>query len=184
MESALRRDALTETYFDLENLIYDCVWRFREKYGGDFESLLAEANLLYVVAFDSYNETKGALSTWVYFCIKKGLLDFIKRRRQVNRYGVAFCASKSCYKAACKVAGKSYHHFYLSEILEEVSQDTKVLIKLVLHPPEAVTTEDLEKGFSPYGSRVYLKRYLHHRLGWTTRQIKESFKEIRKVISN
>jgi len=180
MEATLRKDILTETYIDVENLIYDIVWKFIRKRGGDFEELAAEANLLYVLAFDSYNESKGAFSTWIHFCVWKGLLNFIKQTRQENRYGVAFCGLD---EGEGQVLGKKSCPFSLSEMLEEISEDSKTLISLVFAPPEAITKRELEKGLSPCKTRVYLKGYLYT-LGWTSKQIRTSFREIREILNN
>lgn len=177
MKAALRKDALSETYTDIEKLIYDIVWKFKDRYGGDIGELVAEANLIYVLAFDSYNETKGALSTWMHFCIRKGLLDFLKSTRQQNRYGLKFYPLSE----AKGVSIQKFRPLHLLEMLEEVGEDAKVVIRLVFYPPEGITKEDLEGGFSACRCRRYLRQYLHD-LGWTGRRIKESFQEIRRIL--
>lgn len=181
METALRKDALAETYIDIENLIYKLVWRFKARYGGSFDELVAEANLLYILAFDSYSEADGLFSTWVYGRIWHGLQTFLKRITQRNKYGTTFC---SLSKGSHKVMNERPGHFHLSDILEEVGQDSKTLIRLVLYPPEGITKDDLEKGFSVRGTRTYLKQYLYQTLGWPKKRIRESFGEIGRILSD
>ncbi len=78
MEAILRKDVLTETYDNVKYLIFKIVWKFKGRYGGNFEELLAEANLLYILAYDTHDETLSALSTWLYTKIWKGLLSNLR----------------------------------------------------------------------------------------------------------
>ncbi len=177
MQTALRKDALTEVYIDVEDLIYSTVWNFKARYGGDFDELKAEANLIYVLVFDSHNESKGAFSTWLYFCIWKGLLDFLNEVRKKDRCGVVF---HNLNKAKNSV--KIPTTFHLFEVLEEVGQDAKTIIKLTLYPPEGITEEDLKRGCSACKTRIRLKVWLRYRLGWSQKRIRETFREIRRVL--
>ena len=88
MESAtMSLDAVIETYFDVQNLIFDTVWKFQKQYGGDFEEMVAESNLIYMKCFLSHSPNKAQFSTWLRFRLWKGLIDF-KRfiRAQENNF--------------------------------------------------------------------------------------------------
>ena len=70
----LRQINLESAYEDVHMMIHKVVWKFFREYGGAFEEWEAEANYLFIIAHDSYEEAKGRFSTWVYFRIWRGLL--------------------------------------------------------------------------------------------------------------
>lgn len=179
MQIALRKDALTETFLDIENLIYKVVWDFKDHYGGDFEQLLAEANLLFVLAYDTHNEAKAGFTTWLHFCIRKGLLSFKRRIRQENKYTKFFPLEETN-----PTHEKFYQPLCFFELFDEFGADSKQIIELILNPPTELVGLVFEEGkYNPHTFKAELRTYLSS-LGWTGRRIKESFNEIREVISN
>ena len=179
MQAVLRKDALTETHLDMQNLIYKIVWRFKNRYGGEFEQLLAQANLLFVLAYDSHNKNKAGFSTWIHHCLITGLLDFKKLINQENKYTRILQFSTINH-----LQESSYQQSYFFELLDELGEDSKQIIKLILNPPAELMEIIFEKDkYNPRTFKAELGFYLFS-LGWTGRRIKESFNEIREVINN
>jgi len=172
MKTALQKEILTETYLDMDNLICDIVWKFIKRYGGEFDELKAEANFLFISAVESYQKTKGKLTTWLHHRIWRGLQDSAKTERAQTHFEL--------YEEL--VSDK--HHSNLFLILNELGDDGRTIIKIIFEPPEGITDKDLETGFKSYKTRMYLKNYLSSKLGWTGKRIKESFTEIRQIIND
>jgi len=183
MESALRKDALTETFNDVENLTYEIIWRFTEKYKKDFngnfeelfEELKAEANLQFILAFDSYQETKAYFTTWLYFFVWKRLLDYRNKDKKHTKTSLEDIDTN-------QLLTKKKNHSHTIGLFEEVSLDSKIIIQLVFSPPEGLPDEDLVKGFSKRRTRAHIKNYLFTKLNWKTKRIKEAFEEIRNAL--
>lgn len=173
MINTLKHNALTETYIDVEKLIYATVWKFKRKFGGDFEELVAEANFIYVLAFDSYKESRAAFTTWLCFCIWRGLQNHIRFIREKNKY-TKILPLEQCPNREFVIEKPSF--FF--EMLDEFGEDSKTIIKLVFNPPEELKKE------SNHSFKVDIRIYLSTKFGWTGRRIKESFEEIGKVITS
>ena len=176
--TALKKEALTQTYFDVENLIYNIVWKFKNCYGGDFEELVAEANLLYIYAYNSHNKKTSKFSTWVYFCIWKGLIDFINFLKEKNKYGRVFLLEElECFQENFISSSETF-----VELIDEVGEDSKTIINLIMNLPKDLQNNILQRGGHPHNVRIPIRNYLSSKLGWTGKRIKESFDEIKKVI--
>src|SRR5476651_2599406 len=69
---------IAETYDDVAELVYDTCWKFKRRYGGDFDDLLSQANLAFMESYGSY-QTKYRFSTWVRTIVWNRLLDEARR---------------------------------------------------------------------------------------------------------
>ena len=174
METTLREIVMTETYLDINPLINSIAIRFFKTYGGGLDEWKAQANLLFVMAYDSYNETKGIFSTWVYFRIEKGLQDFVKKNRNQKN-------AISQIKDHCKETTPRSSSFSVFEFVDEISEDARTIANLIWHPSTEFQT--LPKANGNHGSRMRTVLESHLKsLGWTRRRVKESFEEIRRVL--
>jgi len=180
MESTLRRTSLEETYKDVENLIYTITWKFQNKYGGIFEELRAEANLLFVIAFDSYDPKKARFSTWLFHNIWNGLLTYKQTIHKQTPY--THYSKEESVSMHQEIEDKQGLFTKTFEILDEVGESAKTIIELILSPPESFTHISTKAGNSGCHIRVAIRQHLSS-LGWTARQIRESFAEITEVIS-
>ncbi len=178
MEAVMRRDALGETYNDVKGLIEKVIGRFQKEFGGNFEDLRSEANLIFILAYDSYNETKGQFTTWTYFSIWKGLLDY---RRQLKKRG--FTISINSYNPAELIIAKTpTNPLSLIDLLDELKGDSNIIAHLVWESSTEIGKINPQNGNSPCHMRKALKKYLFQ-LGWTGRRIKESFEEVRRALN-
>jgi len=174
--TSLRQEAITQTYYDVENLIYDIVWRFQKRYGGEFEELFGEANLIFIKVYETYKEAKAAFSTWLCFCIWKGLLDKLKIDRRYE--GVSICYDEYYEEPI------TFSSFSITDLLDSVSEDSKTIIKLICNPPKILQEQTLKKGTLPRNFRSTLRQYLQEEMEWTKETIRDSFIEIRRVIND
>ncbi len=171
----LQKDAVTETYKDMQNLINQATWQFCDRYGGDFEELRAEANLTFVQTCKTHKENKGAFSTWLRWCIWKELLN-----HAVALYKQTHNTISDSEKIETRKS-KTNQSFSPLELLDGLREDTKTVICLIWNPPKELKNVKTN-GEHPCHMKVVLRNYLFD-LGWTGRRIKESFEEIGRVIN-
>ncbi len=181
MESAIiTLDATTETYRDIRNLIFDTVWKFQKQYGGDFDEMVAEANLIYMKCFISHNPNKSRFSTWLRFHLWKGLIDFKRFIREENKYvrieRFEEIENFHLYPAPSYIP--------LWDLVSELSNDAKTIVSLILEPPGIMQSAALRKGTAPCNIKRALQIHLSYILGWSANQIKDSFQEITTVLND
>ena len=68
-----------KNYKQVRSLILDTCNRFQNKHGGDFNELVAEANLCFVIAYNDYDPARSQFSMWLRWKIWHGLLDMTKK---------------------------------------------------------------------------------------------------------
>lgn len=184
MDAVLRKNALTETYLDVEKLINTIVWRFWKRYGGEKADWKAQANYQFIEAYDSYKKEWGKFSTWLYVRIWRTLQDYHKKLSRENHIEV-FDNEGSSIPFFMIERKNSFCN--IIDIVDELKEDGKTLIKLILDPPENMLSasipnnSNIKKGNHPCHMRRILRQYLLA-AGWTGRRIKESFEEIGEAI--
>lgn len=175
--AALQKDILTETYEDIKSLIFDTVWRFIGKYGGNIDDLMAEANLIFIECVDEYDETKAKFPTWLTNSINYGLLDYIKKEYKQTHISID--------REDTKIEPESPSQFSMIELLDEMQQDGLIILKLFLETPTEVIQNVLDEGKRLNHIQGFMRTRLRNRLrqmGWTLQRITESFEEIKTVI--
>lgn len=176
----LRKEAITETYNDMQNLVNKVAWLFYERYGGDFEEWRAEANLIFISTYHTYRKNKGMFSTWLYFCIWKKLLTYLNSLHRQIPIASTSSENEDVLKT---LEDKTKHSFSPLELLDGIKSDTKILIYLIWQPPEELKKINIKKGSHSCHMKVVLRNYLS-KLGWTGKRIKESFEEITELIND
>ena len=180
MNAILEKDILTETVKDEENLINKLAWKFCRSFGGRFEDIQAEANLLFVEAYNHYDETKAKLSTWLYHYIW-GRLKNTLRKNRIHCYQLPddrFDEDDAHLEVLLKEPASPFF-----ELMDSASDDVRDIIQLALFPPAVpFTDKDFQMGTSYCKARVELRSHLRN-LGWTWDRIKESFTEIREILN-
>lgn len=175
MNTALRKEILSEVYQDLQEAITYTVLGFVRRYGGDFEELRADANLLFVQAYDKHDESKGSLVTWVKFYVFKNLLE--KLRSRLYRQAAHGRSNKDVLTLPAPA------EFGLMEFLDGLPLEVAAVVKMTLDPPPDVllSVEQLG-GFKPHRVRNAIREFLKD-LGWASSQITDLFQNIREVLS-
>jgi len=171
----LQKNAITETYYDMQNLINKIVWRFYKRYGGDFEDIKAEANFLFIQAYNTHKKQKGRFSTWLYFRTWKGLLDYHKTLYQQIPPTIL-----NEYENNMPLLRAKTNSFSSLELLDGVGNDTITLIHLIWNLPHDLP---ITSGPHPCHTKAALRNYLFS-IGWTGKRIKESFMEITRIIND
>lgn len=180
MKSSLREEALTETYEDLQKIVYKTAWGFWRFYGGDIDDLIAQANLIFIDAFDSYNPEHGAkLSTWVASSIWWRLLDYM-RKGNGNR------PHTQIDKVSAETFPTTNENFSVIELLDEMTQDAHIVLQLFFETPRDVVVDLLNtKERMDYVQRAMQNRLMNRlrQMNWSVRRIKEAFNIVKKAIN-
>ena len=169
------------SYPAVERLIHDIAWKFNSRYGGDIEELIAEANFLYMLAKDNYDESKAEFTTWLYCKVWYGLLNFIRREYRHIHMSIESLEDKEGNEFVDNIPDKT-KPFSLLELIDELPDDTAFIVRLLFNAPKRFGTIALKRGSKPRNVRAGLREYLHKELGWTDLQVKKSFTEIRDVL--
>ena len=172
--SPARQRLMTETYEDVERLIWDVVHTFHRKHGfqyGTPQELFSEACMGFMVAYRIYNPAKGSFSTYVRMVANHVLLEMM---RNETKRRVRFHTSTEDEPTANPPA------FSVAEFLDEVSEDAKAIVMLVLDTPNDLlrAMQSEEKDSVKYLLRQYLSG-----MGWAADRITECFTEIAHALN-
>jgi len=174
----LQEDIVAKTYNDMKGLIKKTVYRFYKRYGGDFEELQAEANLLFILSCISYRENKGNLHIWIRWCVWKGLLSYTKSLyKQIPK---SITENEQNHQIIKMLEDKKSHLFSSLELFDGVGDDAKTIIHLIWNLPHDLPVKN---GNHPCHVQTSLRKYLRD-MGWTYRRIKETFEEVTKIIND
>jgi len=180
--ATLRKDALTETYEDAKDLIFDTCWDFQRGHGGDIEELIAEANKIFVLAYNSYNSEESKFTTWLVTSIKNGLKTLIRTEWRQSHPSLARIKEHFPYQEY-----EQTKSFSVLELLDEMERDAHIILWLFLDTPKEVFASAVIEGKKSKHIQVCMRKRLYNRLrqlGWTIRRITESFEEIAQAIQN
>ncbi len=162
---SLMQDTANESYLDVERLVNGCVWRFIKKYGGEFEEVKASADLLFAVAFRTFDPAKARLTTWVQYRIERGLGDLLHKKMEKDKRLTQVPADLNL----------QIHHekFDVEAFCKELSADAAHVVEMLVN--------DVPWSNNP----LRVKKALEHVLqaeGWTWGRIRKSFNEIRSAL--
>ncbi len=181
MESTIiTLDATTETYWDIRNLIFDTVWKFQQQYGGDFDEMVAEANLIFIKYFLSHNSDTSQFSTWLHFGLWKGLIDFKRFIREQNKYTII----KHLEEIENFYEYPVVQEYRTWELLFDLGEDAKIIVQLILNLPDDLQKTIIAQKESQTLSKRKLMIHLASLLGWSYGRIKESFQEITAILND
>lgn len=179
MKETLRKEILAETYQDMQGLIFYNALNFWKIHGGDLDDLIAESMLIFIKAFDSFNPGKAKLSTWISFKIQKGLISYVRKRKN-NK---SFLQIDDKFLDVFPVDNK---YFSVTELIDEIGQDGHIILRLFFEIPKDVMIQIRNSHSNVYRVQAALRNRLYNRLrqlGWTKRRIKKAFDGIKNATS-
>jgi len=158
-----------ESFEDVKLLVWDCVHKFHRKYGdlyGTREELFSEGCYGYTLAYNRYDHEKGTFPTYVRNMVNFKLMELL---RTETKHRVRYNAVEDIETA------DRVHPFSLMEFLEEVSEDARAIVSLVLDTPR-----DLQRVVHKEGRKdvkYTLRQYLDG-MGWEEERVENAFSEI------
>ena len=140
--------------------------KFASHYGLDWDETFAEANHGFVCSYKTWDETKGSLKNWLQYGIKNRLLNWIK---------------EDCYTSTFRIRSMEEKPFFLSDFLEELSNDGRMVARMALDTPAEVLNIAREKGNRNINLRAAIKNHMKEQ-GWTWKQIGKAWGEVTELL--
>ena len=169
--------AVSETYLDVEKLIFHTVHRFVKAYGGDFDEYRSDANLAYMDAYQTYHRSKGTFEAWVRFKVWKRLLEVLRTKIGRNNRLPRVEADLEAMPVHAEP-----NPFWLSDFLAELSDDARAVVELILDSPQSIEQSIRKRGGdTPHNIKAAVKEFLKD-VGWAAGQVTDSFLEIGRII--
>lgn len=164
-----------ETYSDVELMVREAAFRFFRKYSGELEEWLADANLIFVQAYQSWDESLNVKFTyWLRYNLDRGLMTIVRSRARrhgrmrtitpyiLDRFPVANSTPK----------------------LYDFSEEALEVVKLIADTPLDIKFLMLEQGRSLSKSEKWkncLTEFLED-MGWAVETIQNAFEEIKEAL--
>lgn len=171
---SLRSYGLEETYKDVEALIYDVCHKINRLYSnlfGGLDEIVAEANILYIRAYDTFQPNHGAsFTTWLRGYVWRGLLEIVRRRMNKLRLHE---------KVEPRNAAYTHGHFNYVDLLEALSDDAMTVVSLIVNDQPPL---ELKRWYRTSQSpQKALREYLTDN-GWSTTRVSSTFSEITEAL--
>jgi len=172
----LRQDILAETFEDVKGDIKNLVNNFisnKRIARLDWDKYWSEAQYGFIKAVDKYNG-RVPLPKWILWRIHKNLYDLWRKDlvRSSREVPMVNEEGKSVEP------GREERTFFLLELTEELSNDARTVVGLVLDTPKHKGT----RGGQPASIKNSLQKHLLKKLGWSRQKIEETFEEIRTAL--
>jgi len=160
-------NAVSETYKDVEKLVYKAAWDFKRRHGGEIDDLISRANEIYLDVFRSHDAGKSPFTRWLRYKILCGLMDDLRR----VLYRQATIAQE------LRPDMTDLPQRTLGSILrgDQVSGDIHDILHLIGESPSELRS--LMRIHKRNGLWDYLRGF-----GWPARRIQESFEEITEAL--
>ena len=176
MTAILATQAASETYTDVEKLIYHICNKFAAKHGGDIDDLISLANQVWCDCYAGWKSGSAPFSSYLSTCIWRRLLGAKRRAMRLPTVSTTGADGEMILES------RKSSNFQMSEFVSELSQDGRTIISLIFETPAELATEIAQKGGHTRNIRKAVKDYLKT-IGWTCGRIAESFEEIGAVLS-
>ena len=169
--------AISQTYKDVENLIWSVCSDFVKIYGGDIEDAVSDANLTFVKAYEKHDESKGKFNTYLVTAIWNGLISSLRSRIDLKKKrGVSLDAQHGDMSLAEVVEDKRTRKWDRREFASDLSEDAKFVLGLVFDIKKIEEVAE-GKGGEPRNWRSTIRNYLFD-LNWAAEEINASFAEL------
>lgn len=182
-----KRIPMTETFLEVEEMIWQCCNEFQEWYGKekpfDMDDLFSFASIKFVEAYESFDPSNGLkFTSYLGICIYRGLLsEYVTKRSRAKNKGVVVSIDKPVGDGEANLAPTIADTFTdQSSIWHGLSEDASMIIDLVLQAPKDISDA---VGISSSGAKwkKAIKTHLKS-LGWENWRIRQSFNEIQEAL--
>lgn len=182
----MKEENTTEDFAKVERLIKHTCAKFIQKYGGDLDEYIAEANLTFLKAHKTYKKELSAFSTYLVRCIQNRLRDLQRNDFQKRKYAKTVSMDALLPDGESKLSDGISDKFVSKYDLSEFSDDVQTVVKLVLDTPKEVSVHVMLDDVLGVRCRSRsfqgaLRTYLEQQ-GWSFKRIMEAFHCIRSEI--
>lgn len=169
---------MEEMYVGVSDLIDRTVKGFVRRYGGHFDDLRADANMFFVQGYMQYARGGGSdnfntnTRRWVWMC----LFDDYRTRRGWRRE-----SNPAMIRGDLIFDLKDHIEFNLTMFLLHLGEDAAIAVGLIFETPGELLAIAEGRGGEPRNYRSAVREHLTG-LGWSCKQIKEAFTEVREAL--
>ena len=166
------QEAITETYNDVESLIFKLCHKYSKQYGGSIDDLYSEACELFTEAYYRFDNSKGVqFSTYIYRTIWLGLRTHSKHKNEF--------ATLEDVEAYFIESNQTSIDF--AELKKTLPRDARKLLMICTETPAVLMKEIRLHG---YTDRAWKKTILQfvEQLGWTSDRAYTAYLDIRKAM--
>lgn len=165
--------AKEETYADVQKMLFQICWK--DVKCCDFEERLSAAHLAYSRAYNKYDPSKGAFTTYVHWAVTNELRSQCQAcRRNARKHAYD---TEAVEAAAVSREGNESFSAAVLRIVSELSDDARVVASLVLDAPAEVV-QLWAKSSDP---KATLRIVLASR-GWSMSRATEAFSELGEAL--
>jgi hypothetical protein len=141
-------DAIAQTWEDVKLLVYKTVHLFIKRYGGDFDELVGESHMMYMRACEGY-DGRSSFPTYVRWVVWHDLQELLRKAMRRNGKVVFGDIDPNQH---------GYHStFDYAEFFDELSEDAKVVVGLVMDTPQELVNTMIARGGSPQTQRSVIR---------------------------
>ncbi len=165
--------AVEETYCDVEKLIHKLTWSHVRKYGRDYDEALSDAHLGFMAAYKKFDGRRSQFITLCYWYVRGYLLNGMNRPQGCSiKAKIEFDRSIRHSTDSLVVVADDIS-FDVEKLMSELSEDARVVIRLVLDLPRVQTPSKLKRS---------VFQHLQRMLGWTAARCIETFREVMEAL--
>ena len=146
------------------NLIRKIAWSFHRSTGSDIDDLIQEASYAYLKALGSYKPSKGAISTYMWWCISSHLKSYLILERKNNN------PLSSIEDCDIDVPVSS------TPLFESLTNDAQQIARIVLRCPKKYIIKP------PSLARERIRRIMLCQ-GWTGDRVLQGMKDLQVAFS-
>jgi len=167
-DKALHEDIATETFEQCEKLMYQYVWKFHNRYEGNFDDWIGEGHLIFMKCLHTYNN-QFAFTTWFAFKLQMGFISIIRKKSRHTQPKIKYDTELA--ESLCP----TYHTTFATKC-ERVSDHAWAVWQMLQYPPRELDNEiDADDPTNTLDAIIW---YCTTKLQWTKSQVLESLTEL------
>lgn len=174
MTTELRHDILATAWEDFEKMVFQIAHRMAARYHMQFDDLIGPAKLIFVKAYDAYNEDKGSFSNWLTFVLTRQLTTHCTREYKhlaVEEYTEQHTELQSVNA-----------NMFLVDLLDRISPDAQHVCSVVLTDLNFTSVISSNNVRSQRTFRKLLRKQLCDELGWDGERAIAAFDELAEAL--
>jgi len=169
--------AIEETYWDVYPLIMFVSHRFRERYNGEFEEWLSEANLIFMQCYYKFDPSKGvAFNKYLTYMLN------IKLTGVARDFAIHKAQAKIVWNREKDRVAPQQH--LVERIWDDLSEDAKEVMQVIIDIPTDIKFTVLDRpATEPKGEKYAfcIAEFLED-TGWTLSEVLTTFREIGDLV--
>jgi DNA-directed RNA polymerase specialized sigma24 family protein len=170
---------LEELWSDHEKMIYKVAHEMKARFTHiPFDELVSEGVFVVLKKLGKWDASRASLTTYVYRCAYLAMLDYgMSVAKKASREIPAPTHSPDEDNPFIQKEAKSN---WFKKFFEEVSEETKTLLRAVVEAPEELL--QIVSPSRPIKSKEALKRYMMDVLDWTNVDVELAFAEVQSCL--